>query len=75
MRKISLFFPIFWSMLVLWNAYRVLTDLPQIRTQACWETVMDILWLIGGVALAICCWVIFAKGAKKNNEHDKNTQE
>lgn len=66
MKKVSIFFPISWSLIASWNTYRVLTDLPQLRAQACWITVMDILWLIGGFALAISCWVKFVKSKEQD---------
>ena len=71
MKKVSIFFPISWSLIASWNTYRVLTDLPQLRAQACWETVMDILWLICGFALAISYWVMFVK-SKEQYEQGKD---
>lgn len=70
MKKVSIFFPISWSLIASWNTYRVLTDLPRLKTQACWETVMDVLWLICGFVLAISYWVMFVKGAKRDGKKD-----
>ena len=64
MKNVSIFFPISWSLIASWNTYRVFTDLPRLRAQACWVTVMDILWLICGFALAISYWVIFVKNQR-----------
>jgi len=75
MRKISLFLPIFWSMAALWNTYRVLADLPQLKAQACWVTVGDILWLICGFALAINYWIMFIKGSKRTGVQSKAEKE
>ena len=64
MKNVSIFFPISWSLIASWNTYRVFTDLPRLRAQACWVTVMDILWLICGFALAISYWVMFVKNQR-----------
>jgi len=72
MKKVWLFLAIGWSISAPWNAYRVLTGLPQLIAQAYWVTViMDILWLIFGFVVAIYNWVLFAKSKKKTEDEDE----
>lgn len=71
MKKVSIFFPIFWSLTASWNTYRVLADLPRLRAQARWETVGDILCLICSFALAIYYWIMFVK-SKEQDEQGKD---
>ncbi|MBQ6840105.1 MAG: hypothetical protein IJO45_05390 [Oscillospiraceae bacterium] len=72
MKNVSIFFPILWSLIASWNTYRVFTDLPRLRAQACWVTVVDILWLICGFALAISYWVMFVKKSKEQDKQGKD---
>lgn len=67
----SLVIPIFWSFAALWSTYKVFSDIPRLRTQAGWETVMDILWIVLGFALAIYHWVMYVKSKKKAAEKEE----
>lgn len=72
MKKRWPFLAISWSIVALWNAYRVLTDLPRLTAQAYWVTaIMDILWLIVVFVMAIYYWVMFAKSKKNTEDTDK----
>ena len=70
MKKLPLWCAISYSIISIWWTFRFFTNLPQIAEQSNWITVMDVLWLICGYALAISYWVMFVKGAKKGDEKD-----
>ena len=75
MRKVSLFFPIFWTFSAVRSTYRWFSkDFPRISERAQWITICDIIWLCLGFALAIYYWVMYIKGKKKSGENNKDTE-
>ena len=75
MRKVSLFFPIFWTFSAVWSTYRWFSkDFPRISERAQWITICDIIWLCLGFALAICYWSMYIKSKKTPSEKSENTE-
>lgn len=75
MRKVPLFFPIFYSQAAIWWSYRwFTTDFPRISERALWITVCDIIWLCLGYTLAIAYWIMYIKRKKKSSEKSENRE-
>jgi hypothetical protein len=71
MRKVSLFFPIFYTQAAIWWTYRFFSNLSAIYKQSYWITFGDIFSLILVFALAIGYWIRYIKGKKDCEDKDK----